>query len=101
LPGEQDKGVVVVATMEEVAPAVLDVLQGLTHVWELFEIQDIRGLEAQEIAIKMHCLVDVGDVEAKVAETANFEGLSQHHATDVIALLRGRHSASFRGEVPL
>jgi hypothetical protein len=31
--------------MEEVAPAIVDMLQGVTHVRYLFEVQDVRGLE--------------------------------------------------------
>src|SRR5215218_8780013 len=89
LLGEQHESVMVMAMMEEVTPTVLDVLQGITHVRELFEVQDVRYPEPQEIAIEVYCLLHIGDVEAKVAQPADLEGLLQHHAADVIGLLCG------------
>jgi hypothetical protein len=86
--------VMIMAMMEEVTPTVLDVLQGITHVRELFEVQDVRYPEPQEIAIEVYCLLHIGDVEAEVAQPADLEGLMQHDAADVMGLLcgsRGRH----------
>src|SRR5882724_11939924 len=89
LLGEQHEGVMVMAMMEEVTPTVLDLLQGITHMRELFEVQDVGHPEPQEIAIEANGLLHISDVEAEVAQPADLEGLLQHHAADVIGLLSG------------
>jgi hypothetical protein len=71
--------VVVVTTMEEVAPAVLYMLEGISNAWQFFEVKDVRQLEAQEVAVELYGLFHiVCYIEAEVAEPADFERLRQH-----------------------
>src|SRR5262245_41268634 len=69
LLGEQHEGVMVMAMMEEITPTVLDVLQSIPHMWELFEVEDVGYPEPQEIAIEVYCLLHLGDVEAEMAQS--------------------------------
>jgi hypothetical protein len=81
----------VMAAMEKIATAVLDMLQRLAHVRDLFEVQDVGDPEPQKVSIEVYRPWHVGHVEPEVAQSPNLEGPLQHDASHVIGLLRARH----------
>src|SRR5262249_45582407 len=57
----------------------------------LAEVQDVRVLEAQEIAVELARLGHPDRVEAEVAEPPDLEGPPQQHSTHVEAIAIGCH----------
>ena len=87
---EEHEGVVVRPVAHEVAAGVAEVV-ALGRPRHLAEIQDVRVLEAEEVAVEVARLVHPDRVEAEVAEPPDLERPLQQHAADVEAIAVGCH----------
>ncbi len=81
----QQEGVVVGIVAHEDDPAVLEPLGHLLAPGDLLQVARVGDAEAEQLGIEIDPALQVGDIEAEMAQPPDLERLRIAHAADVVA----------------